>query len=52
MDPCIWKKTIKKNAYKKAMRSCDKNKGRVCAEEGKSVSIVEGEEREGMWVYQ
>ena len=47
MDKSIWEKTIREDTNKKGMRSCNKNKERVCTEEGESVSIVKGRKREG-----
>jgi len=48
VDPYIWKEAVRKNILKKAIGSCDRNKGRVCAEEGESVPIVKGGERGGV----
>ena len=41
MDQDIWKETVRKNANKKNMGLCDRDKRGVCTKEGESISIVE-----------
>ena len=51
MDKSIWKKAIREDANKKDVEPCNRYKGRVCAEEGKDISIVKRRERGGEGVY-
>ena len=45
------KKTVREDANKEGVGSCDRCKEGVCSEEGKGVSIVERRERGGERVY-
>jgi len=47
MDKSVWKEAIGKDADKKGVGPRDRCEGRVCAKEGKGVSVVKGGERGG-----
>ena len=51
VDSYVWKETDWKNADKKDMGSCNWDKEKVCAEEGKDVSVVKEGERRSVWVH-
>ena len=51
VDSYVWKETEWKNTDKKDMGSYNWDKGKVCAEEGKDVSVVKEGERRGVWVH-
>ena len=51
MDPCFWEKSKWKNADKKDIESCNRYKGRVCAKEGKGVSVVKRRLRRDVQVH-
>ena len=42
MDKSVWKEAIREDTNKKGVRPCDRCEGRVCAKEGKDVSVVKG----------
>ena len=52
MDKSLWQETVRMNAHKKDLGSCDRYERGICAKEGKSISIVKGRERGGMRVHQ
>ena len=47
MDKGVWKEAIGEDVYKKVVGSCDRCERRVCAKEGKGVSIVKGRKGRG-----
>ena len=51
VDPSLLEKNQQIDAHQKVMGSCYWNEGRFCAKEGKSISVVERREREGMQVH-
>ena len=47
MDKSIQEKTVRENAHKKVVGSCNRCKGKICTKKGKGVSVVKGGERRG-----
>ena len=52
MDLCVWKEAVRKDAYQKAMRSYNRDEGRVCTKKREDIFIVKRGERRGVRVYQ
>ena len=52
VDKNLWQKTVRENAYIKNLRSHNRHEGRVCAKEGKGISIVKERKRRSERVYQ
>jgi len=52
MNPCIWKKAVRKNVHQKAMESCNRDGRRICTKKREGISLVEEGERRGARVYQ
>ena len=42
MDKSIWEETVREDAHEEAMRSCNRSKRGVYAEEGEGLSFIKG----------
>ena len=51
MNLYLWKESKWENTDEKTIGSHDRSKGRIYAEKGEGVSIVEGREERDTWVY-
>jgi len=51
MNLHFWQESQWKNAYKKIIESCYRNKRRICTKEGKGIFIVKRREERGVQVH-
>ena len=52
MNKGLWQETVRVNAYKEDLGSCNRYKRGVCTKEGESIFIIEKRERGATRVYQ
>jgi len=45
MDQSIWEETIRKNANKKGVGPCNRDKREVCTKEEEGLPVIKGRER-------
>ena len=52
MNKSLWQETVRVNAHKEDLESCNKYKGRICTKEEKSIPVAKRRKRGGTRVHQ